>query len=183
MIALVLVTAGAGLLLGVLAWLSRDGSPLQLVASTVMLAALVLDGIVVLTGDGVGGWGEGPFDGLLLLAGALAVAGGGPLTTSVLWLVDRGNPKKQSTQQAGDVLRGGALIGVLERGAIFASLVAGWPEGIAVALAIKGLARYPELRSPDQPATVTSQAVAERFIIGTFLSVLWAVSCAGLLLS
>jgi hypothetical protein len=30
---------------------------------------------------------------------------------------------------------------------------------------------------------VTPQAVAERFIIGTFLSVLWAVTCAGLMLS
>lgn len=94
MITLVLVTTGAGLLVGVLAWLARDGSPLQLVAGTVMVAALVLDGIVVLTGDGVGGWGEGPSDGLLLLAGGLAVAGGGPLTTSVLWLVDRRQPEE-----------------------------------------------------------------------------------------
>jgi hypothetical protein len=111
------------------------------------------------------------------------VTGGGPLTTSVLSLVDRGNTRAQSTQKAGEVLRGGALIGSLERTAIFASLVAGWPEGIAIVLAIKGLARYPELRSPDQPASVTPQAVAERFIIGTFTSVLWAVTCAGLVLS
>ena len=61
--------------------------------------------------------------------------------------------------------------------------MAGWPEGMAIVLAIKGLARYPELRSPDQPASVTPQAVAERFIIGTFTSVLWAVTCAGFLLS
>ena len=66
---------------------------------------------------------------------------------------------------------------------MFASVVAGWPEGLAIVLAIKGLARYPELRGLDQPAAVTSQAVAERFIIGTFTSVLWAVACAGLLLS
>jgi hypothetical protein len=30
---------------------------------------------------------------------------------------------------------------------------------------------------------VTPQAVAERFIIGTFTSVLWSVTCAGVLLS
>ena len=43
--------------------------------------------------------------------------------------------------------------------------------------------RYPELKSPDQPTAVTPQAVAERFIIGTFISVLWAVTCAGLVRS
>jgi hypothetical protein len=183
MTTLVLVSAGVGIVFAVLAWLRRDGSPLQLAASTVMLAALVLDGILMLTSDGASGFGEGAFDALLLLAGALAVVGGGPLTTSVLWLVDRVNPDTQSTQEAGEVLRGGALIGALERGAIFAALVAGWPEGIAVMLAIKGLARYPELRAPDQPGTVTPQVVAERFIIGTFISVLWSITCAGLLLS
>ncbi len=43
--------------------------------------------------------------------------------------------------------------------------------GIAVVLAVKGLARYPEIR--DQHA-------GEQFIIGTFASVLlWAVAAAG----
>ena len=54
------------------------------------------------------------------------------------------------------------------------ALVAGWPEGIAVVLAVKGLGRYPELR------TAKNSAVSERFIIGTFVSVLWACGCAGL---
>ncbi len=184
MIAVVIVAVAAGLVVGVVATVLRNGSPVQAVLSAVMAAALIVAGIVLLTGEGVRTWGEGTRDTLLLIGGAFAVVGGGPLTTTVLWLVDRGNPAKQSTQKAGDVLRGGALIGALERAAIFAALVAGWPEGIAVALAIKGLARYPELRSPDpQPGPVTSQAVAERFIIGTFLSVLWSVACAGLLLS
>ena len=69
-----------------------------------------------------------------------------------------------------DVLHGGAWVGALERIAVVAALVAGWPEGIAVTLAVKGLGRYPELRAP---------AAAERFIIGTFASVLWACGCAG----
>lgn len=67
-------------------------------------------------------------------------------------------------------LRGGRVIGVLERVAVVGALVAGWPEGIAVVLAVKGLARYPEIR--DQHA-------GEQFIIGTFASVLWAVAAAG----
>ena len=75
-------------------------------------------------------------------------------------------------ESAGELLRGGAWIGALERGAVAASLVVGWPEGMAVVLALKGLGRYPELRNAG------TGAVAERFIIGTFTSVLWAAACA-----
>jgi F0F1-type ATP synthase membrane subunit c/vacuolar-type H+-ATPase subunit K len=181
--ALVLALTAAALVLAVLAWVPKSGSNLEIVISGVMLACLATVGVLLLAGHGVDGWAERWWNVLLLLAGALAVTGGGPVTTSVMALADRRSTRAQSTQKAGEVLRGGALIGALERMAIYASLVAGWPEGIAVVLAIKGLARYPELRSPDQPASVTPQAVAERFIIGTFTSVLWAVTCAGLLRS
>lgn len=113
---------------------------------------------------------------LVVLAGALAVAGGGPVTSGVFEIIDRqheAGTDGTSMRRAGDVLRGGAWIGALERAAVFASLVAGWPEGLALALALKGLGRYPELRNQD----VTG--AAERFIIGTFTSVLWAASAAG----
>jgi hypothetical protein len=183
MTAVVLSLTAVGLMLAVLAWVLKAGSTLEIVISAVMLACLTAVGIILLAGDGVTGWREGWWNVLLLVSGGLAVTGGGPLTTSVLSLVDRGNTRAQSTQKAGEVLRGGALIGALERGAIYASMVAGFPEGLAIVLAIKGLARYPELRSPDQPASVTPQAVAERFIIGTFTSVLWSVACAGMVLS
>ncbi len=105
------------------------------------------------------------------LAGALAVVGGGPVTTLLFRLVDRDRPDQpDSLEGAAAVLRGGLWIGMLERIAVFVSLVAAFPEGIAIALAVKGLGRYPELRSPG---------AAERFIIGTFASVLWASACAG----
>ena len=113
---------------------------------------------------------------LLTLAGVLAVLGGGPVTTRVFTLVDRDEQPAQSMDRAGQVLRGGAWIGALERAAIFATLTAGWPEGLAVVLALKGLGRYPELRAAE--AGVRTGA-AERFIIGTFASVLWAAACAG----
>ncbi|ONI66957.1 hypothetical protein BWI15_27640 [Kribbella sp. ALI-6-A] len=183
MTAAVLALVAVGFVLAVVAFILRAGSTVEIVVTGVMLACLVAAGVILLFGDGVTGWREAWWNVLLLVSGGLAVTGGGPLTTSVLALVDRGNTRAQSTQQAGEVLRGGALIGALERGAVYGSMVAGWPEGVAIVLAIKGLARYPELRSPDQPASVTPQAVAERFIIGTFTSVLWSVTCAGLLLS
>jgi hypothetical protein len=108
------------------------------------------------------------------LAGALAVVGGGPATTLLFRLVDRERfALPDSIESAAEVLRGGLWIGLLERAAVFASLVAGFPAGIAIALAVKGLGRYPELRTPG---------AAERFIIGTFASVLWATSCAGVVI-
>jgi hypothetical protein len=62
---------------------------------------------------------------------------------------------------------------MLERLAVFATMLAGFGEGIAIVLAIKALARYPELKA-------TTSGAAERFIIGTFTSVLFAAACAGL---
>jgi hypothetical protein len=129
----------------------------------------------------------------VVLGVAAAVLGGGPVTAAVLRLVPEPDaaataaaaaaaaaaaqaldpnapPAPDPTATAAEVLRGGATIGVLERGAICVSVLLGWPEGIAVVLAVKGLGRYPELRSPG---------TSERFIIGTFASVLWSLACAG----
>ncbi len=72
-----------------------------------------------------------------------------------------------------EVLRGGAWIGALERAAVAGTLFAGWPQGLAVVLAVKGLGRYAQLKAP---------AAAERFIIGTLASVLWAAACVGVAL-
>ena len=104
-----------------------------------------------------------------VVAAILAVAGGGLVTTQVFAFVE----DRERVEQAGTVLRGGAWIGALERLAVYVALVAGWAPGLAIVLAVKGLGRYPELRNQEDTA------VAERFIIGTFTSVLWAVACAG----
>ncbi len=66
------------------------------------------------------------------------------------------------------VLRGGTWIGVLERLAVTASLLAGVPEGVAVVVAVKGLGRYPELRE--------NPGASERFVIGTLASLLWSAA-------
>jgi hypothetical protein len=104
-----------------------------------------------------------------VLAAVLAVAGGGIVTTQVFSFVE----ETDRVREAGAVLRGGAWIGALERLGVYVALVAGWAPGLAVVLAVKGLGRYPELRNQEDTG------VAERFIIGTFTSVLWAVACAG----
>lgn len=69
-----------------------------------------------------------------------------------------------------EVLRGGLLIGCLERAAVAVAILAGQPVAIAYVVAIKGLGRYPELK--DTPAA------SERFIIGTLASMLWAAGVA-----
>ncbi|HVH93516.1 MAG TPA: hypothetical protein VM688_01205, partial [Nocardioidaceae bacterium] len=115
-----------------------------------------------------------------------AVLGGGPVTSTVLWLVDQGSTRPDTLTMAGEVLRGGAWIGVFERCAVFAALTSGWPEGLAVVLALKGLGRYSELKAGAPTAngeTFTTGGVVERFIIGTFASVLWASACAGTFLA
>jgi F0F1-type ATP synthase membrane subunit c/vacuolar-type H+-ATPase subunit K len=121
---------------------------------------------------------------VVVLVGLLQMVLGGVVVQFVFSVVDRRTPPALvdgeapdsgagSIEAAARQLRGGAWIGVLERLAIYATLLAGYPEGIAVALAVKGLARYPELKS-------TSTGTAERFIIGTFTSVLLAAGAAGL---
>jgi len=106
-----------------------------------------------------------------LAVGALVTLGGGRVVTACFRRLD---PAEQ--EAAEDSLPGGAWIGALERLAIYASVLAGWKEMLAVVLAVKALGRYPELRSGDTPA------VAERFIIGTFVSVLLACGAAALTL-
>lgn len=160
------------------------------------LGAVVVTGLLVpLTAAGLLGLALGPLDGwarvpavaALLVA---AAAGGSPMATGVLRLADpaaaraaegmdlqRGSttlgatamrPPVAATISAPGLLRGGSTLGVLERVATFATLAAGAPEGIAVVLAIKGLGRFGELKVPAAP---------ERFMIGTFTSVLWACGC------
>lgn len=70
------------------------------------------------------------------------------------------------------VLRGGLVIGILERTAVALAILLNEPIAIAYVVAIKGLGRYAELKE--------TPAAAERFIIGTLTSLLWACAVAGL---
>jgi hypothetical protein len=70
------------------------------------------------------------------------------------------------------ILRGGAIIGILERLAVCLAILAGQPVAIAYVVAIKGLGRFAELKE--------TPVAAERFIIGTLTSMLWAAGMAAL---
>jgi len=148
---------------------------------------LLAAGLVGLATDPLGGVP------LVVVVGALVVTaatGGSPMATGVLRLADpaaaraaegvdlqtsrldvttsRPAPPPLATLSAPGLLRGGSTLGVLERVATFGTLAIGSPEGIAVVLAVKGLGRFGELKVPAAP---------ERFMIGTFASVLWACGC------
>lgn len=120
---------------------------------------------------------DGPVRGLwfwLVIGAALAAAllSGGAMVTTVLALADASARPAARVQRT--ILRGGTWIGALERLGLVATVLAGWPEGVAVIVAVKGLARYPELKVGQ------NSGAAERFIIGTFTSLGWAAVCAGI---
>lgn len=109
---------------------------------------------------------------------ALGVIGGYPIT---VWVLSRAETSKDgdhggivvegdtAKSPAREVLRGGWLIGYLERFAVVAAIVLGHWEIVAAVIAVKGLGRFSEL----------DNAVArERFIIGTLTSLIWAGACA-----
>lgn len=117
---------------------------------------------------------------IVLLIGGVIIAAGSPLIVWVLRRVDRqlaqaelgGDAETIGITAAKLQLRGGTWIGMLERVAVYASILAHFPEAIGMVLLVKGLARYPELQA-------TTRGAAERFIIGTFVSVLLACAGAG----
>ncbi|MFC8682993.1 hypothetical protein ACFT30_15850 [Microbacterium ureisolvens] len=125
---------------------------------------------------------------IALLGTALAVLGGNPITRRVLDIASHGRVEEgdnggillrapSSPGIAGDddavreVMRGGTTIGYLERLAVTLGIIAGFPEAIAVVVALKGIGRFSELAAAE---------ARERFIIGTLASLVWACIVAGL---
>lgn len=160
---------------------TRPGRRLVAVGIAGLAAASI---VITLFGSRAGGHAQ-TLQGLFALL--LAVCGGAIMTIAVFEHIDSGADHSFGMEAAGQVLRGGAWIGALERIAIFGTLVIGWPQGIAVVLAVKALGRYPELRHPGDATAIQSSGVptarrpsaaTERFIIGTLVSFIWAGVCA-----
>lgn len=141
--------------------------------SALLVAVLALAGILAALGNHAPGAWQVPRELVIVASVAAATLGGGPVTETVFRLA----AFKRARDHAGEdhdpdasPLRGGMWIGLLERAAIAATLWASWPEGLAVVLAVKGLGRFSELKQ---------HAAAEQFILGTFVSVLWACAAVG----
>lgn len=123
-----------------------------------------------------------------LLGTAVAVLGGNPVTRRILEIATHGRVRDGvsggiilDAQAAGvaepdaivseadpasrEVMRGGTTIGYLERLSVVIALIAGYPEAIAIVVAVKGVGRFSELAAAE---------ARERFIIGTLSSLLWA---------
>jgi len=126
--------------------------------------------------------------GIALLGTALGVLGGNPITRRVLDIASHGRVEEGDNGGillrapsgpgvvAGEgavreVMRGGTTIGYLERIAVTLGIIAGFPEAIAVVVALKGIGRFSELASAE---------ARERFIIGTLASLVWACVVAAL---
>ncbi|MCA0145131.1 hypothetical protein [Blastococcus sp. LR1] len=163
----VLVLLGLVALAGLALIVRGERRPVVTGGAVALVVALVTAAGLAWLGDGARG---GEVHAAALLAVLAAVTGGGPVATAVLHAADPAAAGVSGGPQDPDILRGGAWIGVLERGAVAGTLLAGWPEGLAVVLAVKGLGRFSELRAP---------AAAERFIVGTLASALWAAACVG----
>ncbi len=124
---------------------------------------------------------------IAMLGVALAATGGSPVTRRVLEVATHGRVPEGDNggimlrpvavpgivpddAPAREVLRGGTTIGYLERLGVALAIVVGFPEAIAVVVAIKGIGRFSELAAAE---------ARERFIIGTLASLLWACAVAG----
>lgn len=119
-------------------------------------------------------WAEFAVDSGINLAIGTAVVLLGVRTVAVLLRFASDAPPELQ-QRAAERLKGGAWIGLLERLATYLAVVGHFLPGLAVVVAIKGLARFPDLKGEDP-------SVSERFIIGTFLSVLLAIAGGSLAL-
>ncbi|TDW28979.1 hypothetical protein [Cryobacterium psychrophilum] len=180
-VVLLLITLGSLVFAALAFKLHRQVFAIASVAT--LVAALVLASVPTAAGPSSFGIVLG------MLALALSVLGGGPMAVLALNLATRGSVAPgthggimvddQATSGAPgtaentvhEVLRGGLAIGILERFAVTGAILTGFPEAIAVVIAIKGVGRFTELASAES---------RERFIIGTFASLIWACACAAL---
>ncbi|MDO5744314.1 MAG: hypothetical protein Q4P23_07575 [Micrococcaceae bacterium] len=141
--------------------------------SVVLAAVLAVAGTLAAIGNHLPDAGQVPRELVVIASVAAATLGGGPVTETVFRLAAfkrARNAPGEALMLDASPLRGGMWIGLLERAAIASTLWAAWPEGLAVVLAVKGLGRFSELKQ---------HAAAEQFILGTFVSVLWACAAVG----
>lgn len=118
----------------------------------------------------------------LLLAGLLLVQLATGNVVVRLVLVQVGAIRRRGTPQASDRLRGGRLLGPMERLVILGLGLAGEVTAASLVIAAKGLIRWPELQQSketpgDGPETAVGvDEITEYFLVGSFVSWLVALS-------
>lgn len=119
-------------------------------------------------------------DRALLLAGLLLVQFATGNVTVRLVLIQVGALPREGTPQPSDRLRGGRLLGPMERVIILGLGLAGEVTAASLVIAAKGLIRWPELRQADDapPGSVGVDEVTEYFLVGSMVS--WLVALAAL---
>lgn len=179
---LLFLALGAALVLVLVSVRRPADVPLIIAAALVVLCLIVVTvapvNIPLLAGLGVA-----------VLGIAVGVLGGNPITRRILDIATHGRvtegdnggillraPAAPGAAAGGEgvvreVMRGGTTIGYLERAAVTLGIVVGFPEAIAVVVALKGIGRFSELASAE---------ARERFIIGTLASLVWACVVAGI---
>lgn len=119
--------------------------------------------------------------GALLVAGLFAVQLGTGNHIVRLVLGSTGAIRPPGEPQPSDTLRGGRLLGPMERIFILGLALAGQVTAAGIVIAAKGLLRFPELtvrRERYESKGVGIDAVTEYFLVGSFVS--WLVALSGL---
>jgi hypothetical protein len=116
-------------------------------------------------------------DAVLLVAGYLAaVFAGGPVIEAALsGLLSADESATIQAFRSRGLQAGGKAIGYLERFLTLTFILADNYTAIGLVLAAKGIIRYGEIRNP------ADQQIAEYVLIGTMLSLSWAVLVGGAL--
>lgn len=168
----------------------RHGLPVIAVVIGLALMALLGDPDAAagpldrwLTSSAIAGLADLGADGLVLYAGAVLVqlSTGNVVVRLVLASVDDLRPADLA--QAADTLRGGRLLGPMERVFILGLGLAGEVTAAGLVIAAKGLLRFPELQAQARSARSGGPGideVTEYFLIGSFVS--WLVSLSTLAL-
>ena len=194
---LVLVAIG---LAAVVAWVvttsrpvssRRDyAAPLFILAVALLVQVVALGFLPVREPDGVlAAWVERvSFAGatmapaqVLLVAGALLAQISTANIVVRLVLASVGALKPAGLPQASDRLRGGRLLGPMERLLILGLGLAGQPTAAGLVIAAKGLIRFPELQARASPGASRVDEpgideLTEYFLIGSFVSWLFALA-------
>ena len=188
----------AAIVLVVLAWgqsvtrgfrTGRAWVPLLVLAGALALAVLVsgaapaADGLL---GRWLGGVGLPVLGGLtadraLVLLGVVLVqmSTGNVVVRLVLAATRTVNPAREGTpSDPATRLKGGRLLGPMERLLIVGLALAGQVTAATVVVAAKGLLRFPELQARREQERI--HRLTEYFLVGSFVS--WLVALAGLLL-